>query len=406
MRYLYNIPIAIYTGTGASHSWLWFVDIMEKHGFFNLKFLDEKEVKKELYKFEIFILPGGDTFTLAKFLGPKGAEAIKEFVTGGGIYIGSCAGAYLPMRSSKPYLNNFNFVNIKIANLAKHLPPAQKLSHKYYTCYGCAYVFHPFRGEVKLLLKEGSHLVAPVYGGPSMIVKDEPNANVLCWYYSFTPNTVFIAKKDIAEETFLKKAAVVEISFNKGKFYLFGPHFEHPNYPEANKFLLTLLSKSSRLLVSSEKFSVIEGKKFKNFITHLKREVSNMRIVAFSIEHKAIYWKIGEKIYEPQKIIVFLEYMWKRIKILEKINFVINCINETELDRFLNLYNESTKLLRTLKKLIIKKENSLNIAKSLFVNLLFLSKTFFNMYFATLKFNSSIKRIRVTKHNRICSCVI
>ena len=143
--------IGIFIGSGTSHSWLWFVDLFDRMGFHNLDFLDESAVQKgSLAAVDVLAVSGGDTFAICKALGPSGAREIKAFIEKGGLYIGSCAGAYLPMNSSKTHLHNFNFAAVKITNLSKLLPGCLQLEHKFATAYGCNYIFHPVREAVTL----------------------------------------------------------------------------------------------------------------------------------------------------------------------------------------------------------------------------------------------------------------
>ncbi|MCP4022257.1 MAG: type 1 glutamine amidotransferase-like domain-containing protein, partial [Desulfobacteraceae bacterium] len=136
-----NPKIGIYAGSGTSHSWLWFVDLFEKARFYDLFFLDEISVQNnDIKALDVLIISGGDTFAVAKSLGEKGGRNIKTFVEKGGLYIGSCAGAYLPMKSSKKPLDLFNFVDVKITNLSKTLPIAEQESCKFFTSYGCDFV--------------------------------------------------------------------------------------------------------------------------------------------------------------------------------------------------------------------------------------------------------------------------
>ena len=104
--------IGVYAGTGTSHSWLWFVEIFDRMGFHDLAFLDEYSFQRPLAEeLDVLAVSGGDTFAVARGLGPEGAKNLESFVRTGGLYIGSCAGAYLPLNSSKEYLNSFNFVD-------------------------------------------------------------------------------------------------------------------------------------------------------------------------------------------------------------------------------------------------------------------------------------------------------
>ncbi|GAF89729.1 unnamed protein product, partial [marine sediment metagenome] len=104
-RVLAYPKIGIYTGMGASHSWLWFVELFDRMGFYEIAFLNEDEIQRDgLNGLDILVMSGGDTFAMAEGLGAKGAHKLEDFIRKGGLYIGSCAGAYLPLNSSKKNL--------------------------------------------------------------------------------------------------------------------------------------------------------------------------------------------------------------------------------------------------------------------------------------------------------------
>ena len=85
-RLLHYPKIGIYTGTGASHSWLWFVEIFDRMGFYDLSFLAENHIKvRGLDSLDVLAMSGGDTFAIAKGLGQKGAEGMESFIRGGGL---------------------------------------------------------------------------------------------------------------------------------------------------------------------------------------------------------------------------------------------------------------------------------------------------------------------------------
>ena len=234
--------IGIYTGLGASHSWLWFVEIFDRMGFCNLRFLTENDIQTGgLDTCDVLAMSGGDTFAIAQGLGPAGADHLRRFIEDGGLYMGSCAGAYLPLRSSKEHLNLFNFVPVKIANLTRTLPKAQRLKEKFCTAYGCSFIFHPVREAVQVAtngftpFSKTPILHAPLYGGPPMIPSD--STQVLATYRSFTDKTVFLVDKALAADTVIGKAAVIRQKMGKGCLHLYGPHFEHPRFNAANQLL-------------------------------------------------------------------------------------------------------------------------------------------------------------------------
>ncbi|MCP4105581.1 MAG: hypothetical protein GY749_08600 [Desulfobacteraceae bacterium] len=384
--------IGIYAGTGTSHSWLWFVDLFDRMGFYDVVFLDEHAVQDGgLDGLDVLAVSGGDTFAVAEALGPAGSKPLRSFVEHGGLYIGSCAGAYLPMNSSKEHLNLFNFVNVKITNLSKILPKAEKMPHKFCTSYGCDFIFHPVREEVRLRSNgitpfSGVPLLpAPMYGGPGMIAPG--NSNILAYYEAFTDKTSFLVNKELASSTLLGRAAVVRIPMGKGCFYLFGPHFEHPHFPEANKLVADAIywdmrqTNEKRSAFSRDEI-IITGTEKKTLVRDIKRELSNSRIVAAGLELMPVQWLIGAKIYEPEKIRVFIESMWNRIKFLEKCSQIRT--GHGIPGKLIEYALETTSLIRKMKNHVDRKSDTIYIAKELIDLLHKFSMAFFSLYFRTI----------------------
>ena len=239
--------IAVYTGEGASHSWTWFADIFERRHISMVAFLDEADiVSGALDSVDVLFVSGGDTFAIAAALGSQGAQALERFIKRGGMYIGACAGAYLLLKSSLEPLHYFNFVEAKIANLTRCLPPALQRPEKYCTAYGCRYVYHPVRGEVMLHYGADSEpqtaqlLSAPLYGGSAMLASDD--IEVLGTYAGFSAQTEFLVEESIARETLVGNVAAARKLYGRGVIYLFGPHFEHPDFPEANQIIFDCIA--------------------------------------------------------------------------------------------------------------------------------------------------------------------
>ncbi|MGD9973068.1 MAG: BPL-N domain-containing protein [Desulfatirhabdiaceae bacterium] len=394
-RRMRHLKIGIYAGSGTSHSWLWFVDMFEKMGFHDLVFLDEITLKQAgLKHLDILVISGGDTFAVAESLAQSGADTIRSFVENGGVYIGSCAGAYLPMNSSKAPLNRFNFVDVKITNLSKTLPPFIKSSCKFCTSYGCDFVFHPVREQVRLkpaVPSSASEFIAPMYGGPGMTVSDPSMA--LAVYNGFTDKTSFLVDETIASKTLTGHAAIVRSPFGKGCFYLFGPHLEHPDYPEANKWVADAIlwetgagngpsADDVNGTGQTDNHETLSGRPAADFVRNLKRELSNSRIVAGSLEFVPISWLIGKKVYEPEKFRVFLESMWKRIKSLEKQDVLH--IRTGMADQTVQIARQITVQLRHIKTGVDTGQDTLHLAISAVDLLHQLSISFFDIYFQSL----------------------
>lgn len=384
--------IAVFAGKGTSHSWLWFVDLFDRTGFQEVVFMDESDIRSgALGGVDVLTVSGGDTFAVAQGLGPEGARQIKGFIKTGGLYIGSCAGAYLPMTSSKPHLKDFNFAPVKITNLSKLLPDCRRNEYKFCTAYGCDFVFHPVRETVRLATQDiapfDGHrsFDAPLYGGPGM--KASKPVQTLAVYEGFTAKTQYLVSEEIARDTLLGNAAAVRAPLGSGRLYLFGPHFEHPHYADANRRVADAIfwdgSRNYRKAHRQhDQTNTLPPAEARHLIHALKRELSNARIVATAIEIAPVYWLIGAKYYEPEKIRVFLEAMWRRIRQLEKrpqLSIAAAAAEPIRTDA-----EETTRLLRQIKSLLDRKQDTLKPAEQLFTCLNRYAVAFFRIYFETL----------------------
>ena len=386
-KHLYP-KVGIYNGPGASHSWIWFVDILDAMGFWDIEFVDNQQIRNgELTNVHVLLVSGGDTFAIAESLGKEGAKNIKYFLEEGGLYIGSCAGAYLPLNSSLSPLNLFNFASVKISNLAHTLPAPVTLPEKFCTSYGCHYVFHPVREEVKFSLvdspfpQQNVELVAPLYGGPSFL--PSPDVHTLALYTGFTPKTLFLTDVQLAYDTVIGKSAIVTRSIGKGMMCLLGPHLEHPHYPIANTLIAEMIyhgtsneaakRKTDFLLSTSsphhgEAHTLLRG---------IKGELSNARVVALSLERVPIHWYIGHKVYEPEKIRVFLEAMWRRWSTFAS----HRSGNEPELYAIYTMAKALTKHLRTIKQSSCSGTDDPETIGKMFNSLKALTASFLTLYF-------------------------
>jgi len=395
--------IGIYTGRGTSHSWLWFVEIFDRIGFFDLAFLSETHLKGGgLDRCDVLAMSGGDTFAIAEGLGPEGAERLERFIIDGGLYIGSCAGAYLPLHSSKEHLNLFNFVPAKVANLTRILPQAQRLREKFCTAYGCAYIFHPVREAVRLAtngfipFKKAPALDAPLYGGPPMVAGDP--VQVLATYSGFTEKTVFLVDEKLAADTVLGKAAVIRQKMGRGFLHLYGPHFEHPRFPTANQLLTDAMlwdlpHYPDRMPDRGVYGETLSGKACRLLLKDIKREISNARIVAVGLETLPVQWVIGNKVYDTAKIREFIEPVWQRIKPLERLNQMR--LLPGQAGRLIASASETTALLREMKRSLKQGTDTIFPARTLFERLNRTSTLFLEIYFRTkLMENSGIEEFR------------
>jgi hypothetical protein len=319
-----RLRVGLYVGEGASHSWTWFVDLMEKAGVRNLSFLREQDFAGKAPEQDLLLVSGGDTFAMAGALRPSGPAAIRAFLDRGGLYVGSCAGAYLPLHSSKEPLCDFNFVKSKISNLVRDLPPAHRLPAKFCNRYGCNYVVHPVREDVRVRMADGfpvwggREILVPLYGGPPL--QESEDIRPQATYTGFTERTLFLTDRETAEQVYLGKVAACEKRIGRGRMVLLGPHFEHPWFPEGNGVILQWIRACARPAHREADARDVRAepgepapRKEAAWLRSLKSEVSNMRIRADALARQSVHWRIGDKTYEPEKIVPFLDAVWKRL---------------------------------------------------------------------------------------------
>jgi hypothetical protein len=389
--------VGIYTGAGASHSWLWFVEILDRLGLYHVQFVDEGDILSgALDPLDVLLMSGGDTFAIAEGLGADGSNKLRSFIERGGLYIGSCAGAYLPLKSSMGFLNQFNYINVKISNISRRLSAPERFSFERYACssYGCDFVFHVVREDVVLEMVNGyqtdgkKEVIAPLYGGPSMYPSED--IEPIAVYKGFTKRTKFLVEQALAEKTLIGNIAVAKKAMGKGHLYIFGPHFEHPHYPICNLFLAEIIRgrQNGKLRPIEKDFhgNSVKGEIFRNFLKDLKREVSNSRIAASGMSDFMISWLIGNKYYEPEKIQVFLEVLWKRLTYLE--SGANGALDLKDPDGIISRLKGITDILRKMKKRVDRGEATDGLAEHLFPNLRKVTSDFLTIYFRTKRTES------------------
>lgn len=327
--------IILYSGYGTSHSWIWCCRFLKKAGFFNVHLSSYLE-REKILRAQCLIISGGDTLSIAEELGEKGAHILREFIEKGGLYIGTCAGAYLFLRSSHDKLKNFSFLKSPIHNLMKNIPRPFRLEEKYSQPYRCYYVFHPVRGEVIIEnLSETKFFPAPLFGGPVMSENEE--VEVLLKFAGFTKKTEFLTDNKFAEEVYIGRPAGIRGRDGKRKIYLFSPHLEHPDYEEANNFLeKIILEEAGEGDIPRENFREISS-------LNVRKILSDLRI-RIHAEANSLEGYMGYKYLANYHFLTFIEEMWKIMKgkknicvmdeeeenFLKNARIILNCMKEKE----------------------------------------------------------------------------
>ena len=141
-------------------------------------------------------------------------------------------------------------------------------------------------------------------------------------YTAFTGRTRFLVDPDMARGILLGRAAALARSWGDGEFVLFGPHLEHPGYPEANAILVDLVCRASGKRgaargplprMEEEGMGLVPAPD----MLSLRRALSNARIQAMALERSGASWTIGFKIYDAGKVCHFLDVLWTRLRSFE-----------------------------------------------------------------------------------------
>ena len=390
--------VAVYKGAGASHSWIWFADLLERIGLFDVTFIDESEIfSGALDNFDFLLIGGGDTYAMAEHLGERGARAIHRFVEGGGLYMGSCAGAYLVLSKVdlEPF-TPFRVVQGNMLNVMDEPPEPRCLEHKYLARYGEEWVFHPVYGEVLLdpgeaaegfpCFKGGASVSAPLFGGPVLCGAEDDE--VLARFGGLTDRAAFLWPRQEALRLIGGRPAVLLSSCGGGTAMASGPHLEHPLFPPANTLAAEVFLRHCRRVGGRPQCTRTEpgaeaargeDEDAAGILSEIKRQVSNARIVGFGLEKMPVTWRIGLKVWEPEKVRMFLDYAWDR---LPYVGERASSVHDSEtLGQLARGYSTVTDTAKSLKIKVESGEDSQAEAISLLGLLKELTATFLSIYF-------------------------
>lgn len=98
---------AIYSGVGVKGKTIcYWQKLYDEHDLGSLKILySHLFTEEELLKYDLLIIPGGDSKSICGGLGDFGKKSIRSFLKKGGKILGVCAGAYAVSQQNRTYLN-------------------------------------------------------------------------------------------------------------------------------------------------------------------------------------------------------------------------------------------------------------------------------------------------------------
>jgi hypothetical protein len=233
----------------------------------------------------------------------------------------------------------------------------------------------------------GREVSVPLYGGPPL----QPSEDIepFAFYSGFTGRTLFLADPKIAERVYLGQVAACEKSIGAGRMVLLGPHFEHPGFTEGNAIVEEWIrwhvarTPIRRLPDTVRQEEDAEGCLLDPLLLEsLKREVSNMRIRAAALARETVYWQIGAKVYEPEKILHFVEAVWSRLARLNVHRAKTSGPGSGE--GLQELAASCHARLRKLSEKVARAEKTQELAEALFSDLRRFTACFLETYFRTI----------------------
>ena len=300
--------VVVYAGRGASHSWTWLADLFDAVPHAEAAVVDEDGLVSAISDgCSTVVMSGGDAFQIAQSLSNGQFRAVEQFVRDGGLYVGICAGAYLPLPSSVPPLNEFNLSTSKIENIVEDFHHESKGSSRVAHSYCDRTIVHPVRGEV--MLDAGGDVVAPLYGGP---IFREPSVDVVVFRYSgFTELSQFNLELEEANGMVVGRPAAIRSRIGDGSLLLIGPHLEHPGYPRANDIFLELRGIEAR----PGGVSKADGHSGVVVDQQLKGALADLRVAISGLENRSFL--IGSKLWDAERLLVLHRAIGSRARFIQ-----------------------------------------------------------------------------------------
>ena len=211
----------------------------------HVDWITDKEIREgKLAHYDLLIIPGGPDAGESYYegLGDKGYEEIRNFVQNGGLYLGSCAGSYFPLKAESDTPQSDVWLNMIEVTDNHGLD---------YWRTGTGFVriefedvAHPVANS--LALGKPSTMDVIYWEGPAFDILDSAEVNVIARYKNFLASGAKLPSWSLENNQIAKDAmewsnplteerfnahlkdypAIIEASFGKGHMVLLSPHAE------------------------------------------------------------------------------------------------------------------------------------------------------------------------------------
>ncbi len=191
--------------------------------------------------FDLLVVPGGWASDKSAALGPDGKEAIKDFVAGGGSYLGICGGAGFALNTH----DGLGLIDIKRVPTKQRIPSfsgeinlvPDKPSHPFWKGIKPPRMFYVWwPGQFDLDGADGRIIARYGRPGRDFALADLPATDVQDWLkwenkYGINLNPVILEGEP----------AIIEGRSGEGKLFLSYPHLETPGSRKSNLALLNVM---------------------------------------------------------------------------------------------------------------------------------------------------------------------
>ena len=191
----------------------------------------------------------------------------------------------------------------------------------------------------------------------------------LARYVRATDEASNLTKEELARKTLQGKAAALLGAYGKGRIFLLGPHFEHPDFRDSNKVIGSAMMMANRSrMISTERTPGPSS------LVGIRRALSEARVAYSGLE--GARWTIGRKVWEHEKIGYFVNAMWGRLQSAERCEMALRFPEdlEEELRAFV-------RMMRGIRKEMRMGLDTTKQAELMFEALSSATATFFNAYF-------------------------
>ncbi|WP_166826740.1 BPL-N domain-containing protein [Thalassoroseus pseudoceratinae] len=207
------VRVAVFqdSGTGASSTKL--IDALQSRESFPVevqKITAEEIQNGRLDDVDVLVHPGGSGSKQGKALGELGRENVRQFVRGGGGYLGVCAGAYL---ATNDYSWSLNLIDAKVLDRL-HWARGTGAVKLRLSPQGTKF-FESDRDEISLYYGQGPLLARREWDDPKV-----PNYESLAIFASE------IAKKGAPRGVMIGTSAAVRCQYGDGRVFCYSPHPE------------------------------------------------------------------------------------------------------------------------------------------------------------------------------------